>query len=95
MRDLAGQDFLKRFERIFGSVITAELKDVMHYTYFGTDDIASIIQTRPELFERAMTDIFGKACPAILSMTTTIKPEDISGESEMNVGKSRHKELST
>ena len=89
VRDLAGQDFLRRFEKIFGPIITAQLESVMHYAYFGTDDIASIIQSRPELFERAMSEIFGGAWPAILSMTTTSCFEQTLDEKEASVSKLR------
>lgn len=90
IRDSAGKEFVRRFEKIFGPIVFAHLQSTMQYTYFGTSDIASIIETKPDLFERAMSEIFGKAWPTILSMTTVDNPAQRSGEDEMKVGKSRY-----
>lgn len=65
------QDILQGLERLLGPRVMLALKEILHYTYFGTDDVEYIMQTRPELFERAMSEIFGKAWPMIFGVTLT------------------------
>ena len=92
MLDLKGHDFLIRFEKIFGLIVTTHLKGVKQYAYFGTDDIDYIIHTRPALFERAMGEIFGGAWPAIKSMTTGHNMAHASDDDMANVSSDRNKE---
>jgi hypothetical protein len=61
-----GDEILLGLEHILGRKITQALWVKLDYEYFGTGDIASVIEERPELFERAMKEILGPAGPAIV-----------------------------
>jgi hypothetical protein len=63
---LTADEILLGLEHILGRRSIRALQDKLDYEYFGTEDIASVIEERPELFERAMKEILGSAGPAIL-----------------------------
>jgi hypothetical protein len=65
-RELTNADkILLGLEHILGQR-TMRALEKLDYEYFGTQDIASIIEERPELFERAMKEILGSAGLALL-----------------------------
>ena len=59
-------EVISGLEYILGQRIMQALVKRVEYEYFGTHDIASIMEERPEVFERAMKEILGSAGPALL-----------------------------
>lgn len=66
-RAATSDEVILGLERILGQRTMRALMEKLDYEYFGTEDIASIIEDRPELFERAMNEILGSAGPALLN----------------------------
>ena len=69
--EIAARNLILNLEKILGEKVMAALLGNLQYTYFGTDDIAKVIQTKPELFERAMKELLGEAGLAILRISDT------------------------
>lgn len=62
----AAAEVLLGLEHILGQRTMRALRDKLDYEYFGTEDIAAMIEFRPELFERAMKEILGEAGLALI-----------------------------
>ena len=66
-RKKGGTDvMLLGLEHVLSKRVTQALLNKLNYEYFGTENIAEIIEARPDIFERAMTEILGSAGPALI-----------------------------
>lgn len=59
-------EFVFGLAKLLGPRAMEALKDQLNYVYFGTDDMVYMIQSKPHIFERAMTDIFGSSGVVII-----------------------------
>jgi hypothetical protein len=65
-KTVATDGMLLGLEHILGKGVTQVLLNKLNYEYFGTENIAEILEARPDIFERAMKEILGSAGPALI-----------------------------
>jgi hypothetical protein len=65
-RVVTADEILMGLEYILGRRVMQALQDKLNYEYFGIEDIAEIIETRPDIFERTMRETLGSAGPALI-----------------------------